>query len=336
MKLRNVLFFVCSLALVFIFNNCSDFKTMTDINPSGNQALQSSSGGDQPGPMPMPQLTPQPNPSNPNPAPLPSPVLQSGISPNMPNSLHEILHHDFSTKDGKGNGCTAYYPTGSQILSDPNEPSSAPYFMRNLKPAGASHGGTMVDCVHPQKGEVYYAFTWRSSNPFGGYDNGANKMVFYISNIPNSSGGAWGSHYFGAEPGKRVVNFFLQGGEVGNCHVDHIYGDCAASTSMVFLPNVDTSPVLEGQWHRVEVYFKRSSNGSSKDGILKMWVDGSLRISHNDVNTPQYDWMSIQTNHTWDGQCAMRNSNLPPTTYPNDCRPYDDYHDFGDFFVGAK
>ncbi len=221
-------------------------------------------------------------------------------------------------------------------MMDPNEPSSPPYFMRNLKPAGASEGGSTTDCVHPARGEIYYAFTWRPSSPFGGYNNGANKMVFYISNIPNSAGGAWGSHYFGSESGKRVVNFFLQGGEVNNCHVDNIYGDCAASTSMVFLPNVDKSPVLEGKWHRVEIHFKRSSTGSSKDGLIKMWVDGSLRISHNNVNTPQYDWISMQTNHTWDGQCAMRNKSLSPTTLPNDCRTFDDYHDFGDFFVGAK
>lgn len=308
----------------FVVNSEAQLDAASDANGDSNIPL-----GQQP--SPTPSITPNPNPM---PVPTPGPVLTSNISPNMPAGMKQILHHDFTTREG--NGCNAYYPGGSLLLSDPNEPSSPSGFMRDIKYAGASEGGTMVDCVHPVKGEVYYAFTWRPSSPFGGYDNGANKMVFYISAIPNSSGGAWGSHYYGKTNGQRVVNFFLQGGGVNNCHVDNIYGDCADSTSMVFLPNVDTSPVLEGKWHRVEVYFKRSTTGSSKDGITKMWVDGSLRISHNNVNTPQYDWTSIMTNHTWDGQCAKRNASLPSTTYPNDCRPYDDYHDFGDFFVGAR
>ena len=44
-------------------------------------------------------------------------------------------------------------------MNDPSEPSSPSGFMRNIKYAGTSEGGSTVDCVHPVKGEVYYAYT---------------------------------------------------------------------------------------------------------------------------------------------------------------------------------
>lgn len=266
-------------------------------------------------------------------SPNPDPVVTN--NPHEPAGFKQRLRQPFDTKATKE--CANYYPTGNgQIVSDPTATVSPSNVLKNTKAANQTTGGTEIYCSFEHTPEVYYAFNWRSSDPFGGYDNGANKMLFFTSQggVP-----AWGMHYRGATPGKRVLAIFLQQGtdanSAYNCQVPGWQGACAVEAGGTFFPNVDTSPVLEGKWHFVEVYLKRSTTHASQNGIVRMWVDNKLRLEATNANSLNLDWEAFDINHTWDGQCGMRNPSVGPTTLPNDCRPYDDSHYFDDVYVSA-
>lgn len=219
------------------------------------------------------------------------------------------------------------------ILSSPAMGISPPSFMRDIKYAGQSEGGTVLECPFTPRRSIFWGFNWRSSNPFGGYDNGANKMGFMMTTGPGA-GGAWGMHYYGATQGSRVISIFLQGVDANNCHLPNVQGECNGN-SMVFLPNINGSAVAEGVEHRIEVTMIRSATNTSRDGVLRVMIDGILRTYHTNVNFPAYDFISVLDNHTWDRQCAQRNPAVGPTTPPNDCRTFDDWHDWGDWYVSS-
>lgn len=263
-------------------------------------------------------------------------VYASALYPDEPAGWNQLVRHQFSDKTN-GGVCVDYYPsqTYAMILGSPSMGISPPNFLREIKPAGSDIGGTQLECFFPARSGVFWGFNLRTSNPFGGYNNGMNKIGFVMSTGPGS-GAAWGLHYYGASNGSRVIAIFLQSGPAAgnNCHVSSTFGDCAGGV-MEFLPNVNSAPIAEGVEHRVEVTMVRSTTNTSQNGILRIVIDGVLRTYQTNVNFPQFDFVSVQTNHTWDGQCSQRNPAVGPTTPPNDCRPYDDYYDWGDWYVSS-
>jgi hypothetical protein len=51
-------------------------------------------------------------------------------------------------------------------------------------------------------------------------------------------------------------------------------------------PNVTTTVITLGQWHRIEIYVKYST-GTSANGILKWWVDGVLNGNYTNLKMVQ-------------------------------------------------
>jgi hypothetical protein len=60
-------------------------------------------------------------------------------------------------------------------------------------------------------------------------------------------------------------------------------------------PNVTTTVVDVGQWHRVEFYYRwETTPGSSGDGIIRWWVDGVLNGNYTDVHYPASSFAEFQ------------------------------------------
>ncbi len=260
-------------------------------------------------------------------------VQASALYPDEPTGFTQLVRHQFNDKTN-GGACSDYYPGGgASILSDSSWTISPSSFIRNIKPAFASEGGTVIDCAFSAQRNIFWGFGWRSSNPFGGYNNGANKIGFMMTNRPTGGAALWGLHYYGGS-GSRVIGVFLQAVTVNNCHLSNWFGDCNGS-SFVILPNVNSSAVAEGVKHRIEITMRRSTSETSRDGTIRVVVDGVVRTNYTNVNFPAWDFVSVMNNHTWDGQCAQRNPSVGPTTSPNDCRTFDDWHDFDDWYVSG-
>ena len=53
------------------------------------------------------------------------------------------------------------------------------------------------------------------------------------------------------------------------------------------LPNVATTLIYPGEWHRIEFYYKwETTPGVSGDGIIRWWVDGVLNGNHTNIRYP--------------------------------------------------
>jgi hypothetical protein len=55
---------------------------------------------------------------------------------------------------------------------------------------------------------------------------------------------------------------------------------------MIWMPNVTTTPVNPGEWHRIEVYYRWETSAGASDGIVRWWVDGTLNGSYTNVRYP--------------------------------------------------
>ena len=63
----------------------------------------------------------------------------------------------------------------------------------------------------------------------------------------------------------------------------------------VWYPNVTTTPINPGEWHRLEFYYKwETIPGVSGDGIIRFWVDGVLNGNHTTVHYPASSFIEFQ------------------------------------------
>jgi hypothetical protein len=63
----------------------------------------------------------------------------------------------------------------------------------------------------------------------------------------------------------------------------------------IWYPNVVTTPVSPGEWHRIEFYYRwETVPGVSGDGIIRWWVDGVLNGNHTNVRYPNASFVEFQ------------------------------------------
>lgn len=63
----------------------------------------------------------------------------------------------------------------------------------------------------------------------------------------------------------------------------------------IWYPNVTTTPINPGEWHRVEVYYRwETTPGVSGDGIIRFWVDGVLNGDYTNVRYPASSFDEFQ------------------------------------------
>ena len=63
----------------------------------------------------------------------------------------------------------------------------------------------------------------------------------------------------------------------------------------IWMPNATTTPINPGEWHKIEVYYRwETSPGSSGDGIIRWWVDGTLNGDYSNVQYPAANFVEFQ------------------------------------------
>jgi len=158
--------------------------------------------------------------------------------------------------------------------------------------AGNNYGGSQIEYIVPFKSrEMYMAHMWRTNPEFAGRQVG-NKLYF--------QGGREGSGLFlfgaGGSQGavQKAIVWSFNSSKWDNSHI-------ATGISLGLLPNVGAGLATTGQWTLLESYIKASTSYTSRDGIIRWWVNGTLAGSYTNVNyAPEgldfYTWTQ-----TWDG-----------------------------------
>jgi len=113
--------------------------------------------------------------------------------------------------------------------------------------------------------------------------------------IPNPAGGGKMTFIFTDVGGQVYTNFYHPEGSQGPPYRVGINTEWAPYGQRIWLPNVSTTWINNGEWHRVEFYYKwETTPGVSGDGVLKWWVDGELNGHHTNVHYPAAFFQEFQ------------------------------------------
>lgn len=199
--------------------------------------------------------------------------------PNEPAGATVI--NDWSWDSCPGGGWQPAYGCAA-IRSDDTAPMSRPYVLRMEFDPATCFGGGDPYTVLPNLNEIYIGTWVKLSNPYQGLYNNANKLM-----VASWSDGSW---------------FWVEArGPQGGPWPPQIQFQTFSGVTEFF----GSGTFRQGVWHRLEVYFKRSSSAVSRDGILRIWLDGALSLNRASENTPQAQLQSLYVTPTWDGsECS--------------------------------
>lgn len=213
--------------------------------------------------------------------------------PNEPSGATVLSDHNWNSLTGGG-----WVDEGGdrRIISDPTAPLSPSNVLESRRMNNAT-GGANEHLYFGTKDELFVGFWWKPSNPFPGWDIGSvNKFAMFR----NESGG---HIYMEMESNNGVrggpYHVFLALGYccVQNSHLGNGWGDTVGVWNLY--PNRGSFNVTLGAWHRVELYFRKSSTASSRDGILRWWVNGSLIGDYTQMNYPS-GFADVGLTSIWD------------------------------------
>ena len=117
--------------------------------------------------------------------------------------------------------------------------------------------------------------TWQ-----GHWDSAVNKMIYLYNGNPSFSAMWYEMFGTGSDPLALYVVSDVPGGETG------------------YRPTPDVERFPRGQWHKVEIYQKQ---GTSNNGIVRVWVDGALALDRADVITGSAPISAVTISGIWGG-----------------------------------
>lgn len=249
---------------------------------------------------------------------------------NEPVGSVTMLDWNCSTRDANGQ-LWEVYPGASVLGSDGAEPVSPPSVVKSVLYPNAAHGGQQTiwpknsTNVKPLR-EMYVALTFKMNSDFKGYSNSGNKIFFTMSHNwtfgTEGSGGCFLA--YGPPGGPFNLHFFHNTGTIDNSHV------CPGDG---FLCPGGGPQMVVNTWYEIEIYIKGSTTRTSRDGVVKWWIDGTLCREITNLNYSYYV-NEFQLNHTWDGQGAAQCYNAVTNPYGRDCSKQWEFN-FGHVYISA-
>ena len=184
------------------------------------------------------------------------------------------------------------------VVTDLSAPISPPSVLRSSIFAGNNFGGTDLSYVTPGGQtfrEMYVGHKWRTNPEFFGRQV-ANKLFFVRGPASNGFFGMMGGPGGGNAAGSpSFIAFGHNSGNVDNSHV------CGGGGFTCF-PNVGTGQVIPaGAWFTLEACLKSSTTNTSRDGIVKWWVNGQLSGHYTNLNLASLGLNTWVWSETWDG-----------------------------------
>lgn len=212
--------------------------------------------------------------------------------PNEPAGAVPILDFDFSTMQGKG---LIFYGGDANIVSDSTaqgSPSNVVQYRYAQGFAGGVGAAKHYMALGNTLKELYLGYWWKPSSPWQGHASNGNKIHFFVA----ADNSLFVTEMYGPPSGPFTLAVYLPFA-TSNGHLPNSYGD-NPGTRHLFGNGVQ---VKLGVWHRVEVYVKHSTTPTSRDGIIRWWIDGVLAGNYTTVNYSQAPWAEFSFSPTWGG-----------------------------------
>jgi hypothetical protein len=168
-------------------------------------------------------------------------------------------------------------------VTDFSAPASAPLVAQLIYPPGFADGSAPATIyINPEPvREAYFAFVWKASNPFDSHPSQVNKIAFMFP---------------AGENGDIFIMMHRNGAGYEICTEPEFAGDTRA-----LCPNIATTPIVPGRWHRVEWYVKYNSTPGARDGVSQWWVDGVLNGDFRDIQLAGERFVEFQFSPTYGG-----------------------------------
>jgi len=175
----------------------------------------------------------------------------------------------------------------ANIAVDALAPFSAPNELRMV--FTTDMGFDQEPSVHwmslPGFREIYTAWWIKLSPNWTASPAGAGKITFLFAN--GSDAVYTGFYHQGGDPLNGWVN--------GPPYRIGVNTEWAPYGQRVWLPNVTTTLINPGEWHRIEMYYRwETTPGASGNGIIRWWVDGVLNGDFTNVSYPGGSFREFQ------------------------------------------
>lgn len=219
--------------------------------------------------------------------------------PNEPAGSTPVVDDPLSQLNSNGWTC---YCADVSVFSDPSAPLSGPSVAQYRYATGFQAGISPGNNYHslPNLKEIYYGFWWKPSNPWQNENmSNVNKITFLMSGDMNVIQTMYwsGSSYFlltGLQPSGTAAS-------LDNCHLPNSYGAPGECGPRGLLPQNGGGTITLGVWHRIETYIKHSTTMTSRDGVIRVWLNGTLIVNHTNANLTARPWNQFELNPTWGG-----------------------------------
>lgn len=214
--------------------------------------------------------------------------------PNEPSGSTVLTDYAYNSMTGSGWGLSGAW--GVSLGSDPSAPLSPSNVLQMRFPPGLEGGRSTGNSYFPVGNltELYAGFWWKPSTNWEG-GSGGQKISFI------QPSGSWNLVFLlnAASTGLpyKVNAYYPNSAGVNNCHLSSVWGDCPGSVQI--FANASNPTISLGVWHRMEMYVKKSSSPTSRDGILRWWIDGVLCANYTNVNYPAENIVQFEFDPTW-------------------------------------
>jgi uncharacterized protein YjdB len=214
------------------------------------------------------------------------PPPPSGTWPNEPTGVTVLTDYGFTDPIPMVTDGTVGH--GWNILNPDNGQPAVPGHAVSAVDATAPLGSAVADFIYPvgmgggwapatmyyihaARQEVYAGFWWKASSPWQNHPSGVNKLAFWFMGNSNIS-----MQMYGPAP-----------------YQIHVVSELPAEV-VRYAPNVTTTAVTLGVWHRIEWHMKTT-------GLLEFWLDGVLQARYTSVQYPSTGFDTFEFSPTWGG-----------------------------------
>ncbi len=210
---------------------------------------------------------------------------------NKPVAANSVLDYDMNKSTLASVGVLDAY--GSSIsATDGTAPVSPNSVLKSRIEAGSNSGGMQLNYVFSTYTDMFVGLSWRTNAAFEGRPQG-NKTFFMRG--PGSNGVfLWGNSALSAGSHQYIWSFNTSG--LDNSHITG-----STDPGVPLFGNVSSGVVTRGNWYRIEAYVKKSTTNTSRDGIVRWWVNGTLVGNFTNTNYAGGGLNEWVWSETWDG-----------------------------------
>lgn len=214
--------------------------------------------------------------------------------PNTPVGATVLLDADLNKSTLASVGIFDIYNT-SIAGSDATAPVSPSSTIISRMYAGNNYGGMQLNWYAPTTyTDLFVAFSWRTNAGFQ-LRTTANKMWFMRGPGVN---GFFGITSFNAGTTNNFPVYIGFGHNTGTLDNSHAM---AGDLGLIGYPNVNPVSINANTWTRIEAYIKKSTTATSRDGIVRWWVNNTLCGNYTNINYAPAGLNEWVWSETWDG-----------------------------------